>query len=148
MEAREAEAVKPFLKTYQAALSPGKLNVVASDAIRSATKSGKDTAPLNGNLKICKTTSPLRPVSHGCFTGLHARRIKWKLSKVWPPGVISEAGLVLGGHGRSRFHHAKLGNPEPVGMVPLPRIAEPESFAVRGKAHGRASNSEATPEHF
>jgi putative DNA primase/helicase len=105
-EAEQAEAAKPLLKCYRAALDAWEAKGSGiKDGIRAGAKAGKDTAPLEEKLRDLELDKPEPPrVPRLTYGDATPESLKWSLAKVWPSGgvVSSEAGSVFGAHGMNK----------------------------------------------
>lgn len=100
-----AEAMKPEIKTYQAAISAWEAERDGIlTAIKTTSKAGKATDRLRANLAELQHDKPEPPRVPRLILGdATPEALAWGLAKQWPSaGVLSsEAGVVLGGHGMS-----------------------------------------------
>jgi putative DNA primase/helicase len=105
-EAEQAEAAKPHLKCYRAALDAWEAKGSGiKDGIRAGAKAGKDTQPLEEKLRDLEMDKPEPPrVPRLTYGDATPESLKWSLAKVWPSGgvVSSEAGSVFGAHGMNK----------------------------------------------
>lgn len=101
-ESEQAEAMKPELAKYNAALSSwearknGLLN-----AIRDAEKKGKNADELEDRLKALETDKPEKPKVPRLLVGdSTTEALTWRLSNGWPvAGLLSsEGGLIFGAY--------------------------------------------------
>lgn len=102
----QAEAMKPAIKEYQAAIAAweAERDGILS-AIKNAGKSGKGTDKLKSDLRELEHDKPEPPRVPRLLLGDETpENLAWGLAKIWPSaGVVSaEAGNVLGAHGMGK----------------------------------------------
>ncbi|MBW8458642.1 MAG: DUF3987 domain-containing protein [Thiobacillus sp.] len=101
----QAEAMKPAIKEYQAAIAAWEAErdgILA--AIKGAGKGGKPTDKLRADLAEIQRDKPEAPRVPRLLLGDETpENLAWGLAKHWPSaGVVSaEAGIVFGAHGMS-----------------------------------------------
>lgn len=105
-EAARAEAAKPAVKDYDAALSAwtAKCGGVA-EKIRQLAKDKKPTEEMEAALRDLQHEKPEPPrVARMIYTDITPEALGYQLAKIWPSAgiVSSEAGIVLGSHGMGR----------------------------------------------
>jgi putative DNA primase/helicase len=105
-ERREADRLKPEVLDYQA-----KVEIWNSkrdgfkEAIKAATKKGKDPSGIEANVSLLERSKPVAPrVPKVLRVDDTPEALAWLLAKEWPSAAVvsSEAGLVLGSHGMGR----------------------------------------------
>lgn len=105
-EARQAEAMKPEIESHRAdmeAWTAEREGVLS--AIREASKSGKPTDKLRGDLEQLHHEKPEPPRLPRLLLGDETpESLAWSLARHWPSaGVLSsEAGVVFGAHGMGK----------------------------------------------
>lgn len=102
----QAEAMKPAIKEYQAALAAweAERDGILS-AVKDAGKKGKPTDKLRGDLAQLQQEKPEPPRVPRLILGDETpENLAWSLAKQWPSaGVLSsEAGVVFGSHGMGK----------------------------------------------
>jgi putative DNA primase/helicase len=102
----QAEAIKPAIKEYQAALAAweAERDGILS-AVKDAGKKGKPTDKLRGDLAQLQQEKPEPPRVPRLILGDETpENLAWSLAKQWPSaGVLSsEAGVVFGSHGMGK----------------------------------------------
>ena len=105
-EEAQAEAAKPAIKEYQAAIAAweAERDGILS-AIKAAAKSGKSADNLRRDLAELQHHKPEAPRVPRLLLGDETpENLAWSLAKQWPSaGVLSsEAGLILGAHGMGK----------------------------------------------
>jgi len=102
-EEAEAEAAKPLLKNYRAALEAWEAKRGGiKEKIRQDTKSGKSTSGSEFELRNLEHDKPEEPrVPRLIFADATPEALAFGLAKKWPSGgvVSAEAGIVFGSHG-------------------------------------------------
>lgn len=102
----QAEAMKPAIKEYQAAIAAweAERDGILS-AVKDAGKKGKPTDKLRGDLAQLQQEKPEPPRVPRLILGDETpENLAWGLAKQWPSaGVLSsEAGVVFGSHGMGK----------------------------------------------
>ncbi len=102
----QAEAMKPAMKEYQAAIAAweAERDGILS-AIKTAGKSGKETDKLKSDLQELEHDKPEPPRVPRLLLGDETpENLAWGLAKHWPSaGVVSaEAGVIFGAHGMGK----------------------------------------------
>jgi putative DNA primase/helicase len=102
----QAEAMKPAIKEYQAAIAAweAERDGILS-AVKDAGKKGKPTDKLRGDLAQLQQDKPEPPRVPRLILGDETpENLAWGLAKQWPSaGVLSsEAGVVFGSHGMGK----------------------------------------------
>jgi len=102
----QAEAMKPAIKEYQAAIAAweAERDGILS-AVKDAGKRGKPTDKLRGDLAQLQHDKPEPPRVPRLILGDETpENLAWSLAKLWPSaGVLSsEAGVVFGSHGMGK----------------------------------------------
>lgn len=101
-ENEQAEAAKPEIERYEAALSAWNAEREGIlQAIKNAGKTGKPTNELNRDLTEHQHDKPEPPKIPKLLMGDETpENLAWRLAEEWPSGAIisSEAGSVLGSH--------------------------------------------------
>ena len=138
-EFRKAEALKPELKAHTAgteAWSDQRDGLRA--AIREASKTGRPSDQLHGELELLHQEQPEPPRVPRLLLGDETpESLAWSLARQWPSsGVVSsEAGVVFGAHGMGKDsvmrNLALLNVLWDGGDLPIGRRSS-ESFTVRG----------------
>lgn len=102
-EEAEAEAAKPLLKNYRAALEAWEAKRGGiKERIRQDTKTGKSTSGAESELRNLEHDKPEEPrVPRLIFADATPEALAFGLAKKWPSGgvVSAEAGIVFGSHG-------------------------------------------------
>lgn len=138
-EAEQAEAAKPLLKEYQAAMQiwEAKHNGI-KEKIRQLAKTGKPTGEQESALLDLQDNKPEAPrVPRLVYVDATPEALKWSLAKDWPSGgiVSSEAGLVFGAHGMGKdsiMRNLSTLNQLWDGSAIVTDRRSSESFTVRG----------------
>jgi len=104
-EAAQAEAAKPIMKDYGAAMAAwtAKCSGV-TEKIRQLAKDKRPTEEMEAELRALKHEEPERPrVPRMIYGDITPEALGYQLAKSWPSAgiVSSEAGIVLGSHGMS-----------------------------------------------
>jgi putative DNA primase/helicase len=102
-EEAEAEAAKPLLKNYRAALEAWEAKRSGiKELIRQLAKGGKSTHSAESSLRDMEHDKPEEPrVPRLIFADATPEALAFGLAKKWPSGgvVSAEAGIVFGSHG-------------------------------------------------
>jgi putative DNA primase/helicase len=102
-EEAEAEAAKPLLKNYRAALEAWEAKRGGiKELIRQLAKGGKSTQSAERDLQSMEHDKPEEPrVPRLIFADATPEALAFSLAKKWPSGgvVSAEAGIVFGSHG-------------------------------------------------
>ena len=102
-EEAEAEAAKPLLKNYRAALEAWEAKRGGiKELIRQLAKGGKSTHSAEASLRDMEHDKPEEPrVPRLIFADATPEALAFGLAKKWPSGgvVSAEAGIVFGSHG-------------------------------------------------
>jgi putative DNA primase/helicase len=105
-ETQQAEAAKPLVKDYTAALETWDAKRAGiKEKIRQLAKGGKPTADQEGALRDLEHGKPKAPrVPRLMYSDATPEALKWNLAMLWPSaGVVSsEAGIVFGAHGMGK----------------------------------------------
>lgn len=105
-EAQQAEAAKPLVKDYRAALEAWEARRGGiKDKIRQLAKAEKPIVHLEDSLRNLEHDKPEPPrVPRLIYGDATPEALKWNLAMLWPSGgvVSSEAGIVFGAHGMGK----------------------------------------------
>ncbi len=105
-EAQQAEAAKPLVKDYRAALEGWEARCSGiKDKIRQLAKAGKPTGELEQLMHELEHEKPEPPrVPRLLYGDATPEALAYSLAKVWPSGgvVSAEAGVVFGAHGMGK----------------------------------------------
>ena len=138
-EEAQAEAAKPVLKDYYAAIGAWEArNNGVRDKIRQLAKANNPTASLEEALRILEHSKPEPPrVPRLLYTDATPEALAYGLAKQWPAGgvVSAEAGIVFGAHGMGKDSIMRnlglLNTLWDGGAITIDRRTM-ESFTVRG----------------
>ncbi|MFS8085008.1 MAG: DUF3987 domain-containing protein [Acidobacteriota bacterium] len=101
-----AEAAKPILKDYKAAIAAWEAKHAGiKDNIRALAKASKSTVAAEADLRILEREKPKQPrVPRLLYADATPEALAYGLATQWPSGgvVSAEAGIVFGGHAMSK----------------------------------------------
>lgn len=105
-EAAQAEAAKPSLADYKAAIEAWEAKRGGiKEKIRELAKGGRPTGEMESALRDLERDKPQRPrVPSMIYTDITQEELGYRLANEWPSASImsSEAGAVFGSHGMSK----------------------------------------------
>ncbi|MBW8067359.1 MAG: DUF3987 domain-containing protein [Ferrovum sp.] len=105
-EATQAEAAKPILKNYSAAIEAWEAKRGGiKEKIRQLAKDSKPTSGLESLLRTLEHEKPEPPRIPRLILGDETpENLAWSLAKDWPSGGVlsSEAGVIFGSHGMGK----------------------------------------------
>ena len=105
-EAAQAEAAKPALADYKAAIEAWEAKRGGiKEKIRELAKGGRPTGEMESALRDLERDKPQRPrVPSMIYTDITQEELGYRLANEWPSASIisSEAGAVFGSHGMSK----------------------------------------------